>query len=90
MTGFLELPPEAIKDAEGVGELTQIYFVADCHDLGLELAISDPTKTDWNDESAQRQLLRKGDTFFVPPGNMYRYIIDVFDCPLLIHCVFTG
>lgn len=72
----MELPPTAIKDAEGVGDLLQIFFVADCQDLGLELALADPTKTDWSDETAQRQLLRKGDSFYVPPGNIYRFVLS--------------
>ncbi len=71
--GFLELPPGAIKDAEGVGHHWQICFVADCQESALELAIADPSNLDWNDKKAQRQLLRKGDSFYIPPFNIYRY-----------------
>jgi hypothetical protein len=73
VVGFVELPPGANKDAEATGDFVQVFFVADAQDLSLEFALSDPRKTDWNDEAAQRQLLRKGDSFYVPPGNIYRY-----------------
>jgi hypothetical protein len=29
----VDLPPQAIKDEEFVGEYVQIFFVADCQDL---------------------------------------------------------
>ena len=32
ITGFVELPPSAIKDAEGVGECAQVFFISDCQD----------------------------------------------------------
>jgi hypothetical protein len=38
----------------------------------VEFAISDPEQEEWNDATAQRQVLDKGDSFFVPPGNIYR------------------
>ena len=34
ISGFVELPAGAIKDAEGVGECTQVYFIASCQ-VGL-------------------------------------------------------
>ena len=70
--GFIELPPDAIKDAEGVGRFTQVFFVSDCQDGALELGLADPAKDEWVDRSAQRVLLKKGDCFYVPPGNIYR------------------
>ena len=30
--GFVMLPPGAIKDAEGVGECSQVFFVSECQD----------------------------------------------------------
>ncbi len=72
ISGFVELPPQAIKDAEGVGECAQVFFISECQDGALELGIADPKEPEWHDETAQRQLLNKGDTFFVPPGNIYR------------------
>jgi hypothetical protein len=32
IAGFLELPALAIKDAETVGEVSQVFFVSDCQD----------------------------------------------------------
>ena len=32
--GFVELPAGAIKDAEGVGECAQVFFVSECQDDG--------------------------------------------------------
>ncbi len=72
ISGFVELPAGAIKDQEGVGECAQVFFVSECQDGALELGIADPAEPEWNDETAQRLLLKKGDTFFVPPGNIYR------------------
>lgn len=72
ITGFVELPPGAIKDAEGVGECLQVFYVSDCQDMAAEFGIADPDQPEWNDATAERQLLRKGDSFYVPPGNIYR------------------
>lgn len=72
ITGFVELPGGAIKDAEGVGECTQVFTVAECQDGAVELGIADPNIPQWDDATAQRQLLKKGDTFYVPAGNIYR------------------
>ena len=68
----MDLPPGAIKDAEGVGKYSQVFFVSSCENDAVELGIADPTIDSWEDESAQRLLLRKGDSFYVPPGNIYR------------------
>lgn len=32
LSGFVDLPAGAIKDAEGVGECAQVFFIADCQD----------------------------------------------------------
>jgi centromere protein C len=72
LTGALVLPPEAIKDAEGVGECAQVFFVVDCQDGALEVDYADPKEDTWQDELAQRTLLSKGDSFYIPPGNIYR------------------
>lgn len=34
VSGFLELPPGAIKDDETVGQCSQVYFVSECQDKG--------------------------------------------------------
>lgn len=73
ISGFIELPPGAVKDAEGVGECAQVFAVSDCQEQSLEMALADPVEADWNEAIAQRQLLSKGDSFFVAPGNIYRY-----------------
>ena len=97
ISGFVELPAGAIKDAEGVGECAQVFFMSDCQDGAgtcvcpfvfslsvpylpptpllpkpVELGIADPSEPEWRDPVAQRQLLKKGDSFYVPPGNIYR------------------
>jgi len=40
--------------------------------IAVEVAIADPSNEVWVAESAQRILLKTGDSFFVPPGNIYR------------------
>lgn len=73
ISGFVELPPHGIKDPEGVGDCSQVFFVSDCQDGALEFAMGDPQNAnDWDDEKAQRLLLKSRDTFYVPPGNIYR------------------
>ena len=113
ISGFVELPAGAIKDAEGVGECSQVFFIANCQvyistnkaiispnsvqisyfiisltarfsstlvvfrvfffqDNAVELGVADPREEEWRDDLAQRVLLRQGDFFFVPPGNIYR------------------
>lgn len=72
ISGFVELPPGSIKDAEGVGECTQVFFISDCQDESIEIGIASPDALEWNDKTAQRQLLKKGDSFYVPSGNIYR------------------
>lgn len=34
--------------------------------------MADPENENWVEEKAQRVLLSKKDSFYVPPGNMYR------------------
>merc|ERR1719487_1753383 len=68
----MELPPGAIKDAEGVGSCCQVFTVAKCQDNTLELGLADPAAEEWVDETATRSLLCSGDFFHVPPGNIYR------------------
>lgn len=34
--------------------------------------MSDPVKEEWDDSIAQRVVLSEGDSFHVPPGNIYR------------------
>lgn len=72
ISGFVDLPPEAIKDAEGVGKYAQVFFVASCQEDAVELGIADPSVDTWTSQNAQRVILRKGDSFFIPPGNIYR------------------
>jgi len=38
----------------------------------VELGVADPAADKWNDANAQRVQLKRGDSFFVPPGNIYR------------------
>jgi hypothetical protein len=43
----------------------------------VELGIADPREDEWRDDVAQRSLLRKGDSFFIPPGNIYRCVFSI-------------
>lgn len=84
MSGQVVLPPRGIKDAEIVGECCQLFIVGDCQDNSgslivnkfipfvVELGLANPKEDVWVDEIAQRILLKKGDSFYVPPGNIYR------------------
>jgi hypothetical protein len=70
--GYIDLPPNAIKDAEGIGQFAQLYFVSDAQERSLEFGLADPKQDYWEDSTAQRVLLSAGDSFYVPPGNIYR------------------
>lgn len=70
--GFVDLPPEAIKDEEGVGRYCQVFTVVDCQPSALELGVGDPRGDAWDANTAQRLLLMKGDSFYIPAGNIYR------------------
>jgi len=70
--GTLNLPPRAIKDAEGVGLCTQIFFVSACQPQSVEMALAHPSEEEFCATTAQRFLLSAGDYFYVPPNNIYR------------------
>jgi len=72
ISGNLSLPPNAIKDAEGVGECTQVFFVQSCQPGAFEVALNDPDEEAFNPESANRFTMKSGDFFHVPPNNIYR------------------
>ncbi len=74
IAGNVVLPPKAIKDAEGVGLCSQVFNVGDCQPNSLEFALADPSSQDgeFDEKTAQRYLLSKGDMFQIPPGNVYR------------------
>jgi hypothetical protein len=66
------LPPKAIKDAERVGFLSNVFSVGDCQPNSLEFALADPQGVQFDEKTAQRFLLSKGDMFQIPPFNSYR------------------
>ena len=72
--GCMEVPPQGIKDEEGVGPCFQVFNVGECQPKSIELAVADPDINDGNyeSESAKRFLLSKGDMFQIPAGNVYR------------------
>ena len=72
--GNLILPPQGIKDQEGVGSCSQGFNIGDCQPQSLEVGIADPDINDgkFDAPTAQRFLLSKGDMFHVPAGNVYR------------------
>ena len=55
-----------------MGRYTQVFFVSDCQDGALEFGIAHPQEDAWDHKTARRVLLRRGDSFYVPPGNIYR------------------
>ena len=72
ISGNLALPPLAIKDAEGVGDCTQVFFVQTCQPGSFEVSINDPDEDSYVADTAKRFVLRSGDFFHVPPNNIYR------------------
>jgi hypothetical protein len=70
--GALNLPAQAIKDPESVGLMMQFFFVADCQPNSLEFGLANPDRSEWDDKDAQRFVLNPGDSFYVPPNNIYR------------------
>jgi hypothetical protein len=83
ISGFCELPPGGIKDAEGVGECCQVFQVASCQDGSVEFGLAHPSEEEWVDRLAQRTVLKARDSFYVPPGNIYRFV------GLTCHVTFT-
>ena len=84
ISGHVVLPPQGIKDAEGVGMCSQIFFVSSCQPKSFEVAIGAPEETSFNPDTAQRFLLSAGDFFHVPPNNIYRVEnhSDSYECKL--------
>lgn len=72
ISGQVVLPPQAIKDAEGVGVCAQVFSVAAGQPKALEFSLALPEEPGFNPETAQRYLLSPGDQFLVPPNNIYR------------------
>ena len=72
ISGHLTLPPRGIKDAEGVGLCSQVFFVGECQPNSIEFSLADPEENKFDAATAQRFLLSKGDFFHVPPNNVYR------------------
>lgn len=72
ISGHLHLPPKGIKDAEGVGNCAQVFFIQHCQPNSLEVAYGDPEEDEFQIETAQRILLNPGDFFYIPPSNVYR------------------
>jgi centromere protein C len=78
ISGYVRLPPSAVKDPETVGNCSQLFFVAECQGAALEVAVALPSATKdkrgarFDSATAQRYLLSAGDQFFMPPHNVYR------------------
>ena len=72
--GRLVLPPNGIKDAESVGECSQVFTIVSGQPGAMEVAYSDPNDEDgeFEPETASRFLLSPGDMFRVHSGNCYR------------------
>ncbi|GMI39287.1 hypothetical protein TeGR_g1023 [Tetraparma gracilis] len=50
ISGHVTLPPEGIKDAEGVGMCSQVFFVGECQPKSFEVAIGAPEESTFNPE----------------------------------------
>jgi len=72
ISGHVVLPPLAIKDAEGVGLCSQIFFIAYGQPKSIEIALARADEPQFNELTAQRYLLSPGDNFYIPPNNVYR------------------
>ncbi|KAK1733505.1 hypothetical protein QTG54_015793 [Skeletonema marinoi] len=59
IAGNVVLPPKAIKDAERVGFLSNVFSVGDCQPNSLEFALADPQGVQFDEKTAQRFLLSK-------------------------------
>lgn len=72
----MELPPRGIKDAESVGLATMLFFCCVGQAHAVELALNAPDEDDaagaFDADRAARLLLSPGDSFHVPPNNIYR------------------
>lgn len=64
-----------MKDPENAGDCVQVFFVSSAQEGSLEFSMADPDDADWKEKLAQRTLLSARDSFYVPPGNIYRYSI---------------
>jgi centromere protein C len=56
ISGFVSLPPRGIKDAESVGNCTQVFYVSNCQPKAFEVAIAIPSddQITFNQDTAQR------------------------------------
>ena len=43
----------------------------------VELGIADPAEDRWEDKLAQRYLMSPSTQYYIPPGNIYRFISSV-------------
>ena len=74
ISGHLDLPPGGIKDAEGVGDCTQVFYVVEGQPGSFELGLGKPSQVGppYDPDSATHFLLSPGDHFYIPPKNVYR------------------
>ncbi|GAB5030785.1 Hypothetical protein NocV09_00400620 [Nannochloropsis oceanica] len=72
VAGHMSLMPRKGKDPENVGPCSQVFHVLDCEKNSLELAVGELGEEAFSEGMATRFLLGKGDTFYLPPMNVYR------------------
>ena len=72
VAGHMTLMPKKGKDPENVGPCSQVFHVLDCEKNALELAVGELGEAAFSEGTATRFLLGKGDTFHLPPMNVYR------------------
>jgi hypothetical protein len=72
VAGHMTLLPGKGKDPENVGPCSQVFHVLDCEKNALELAVGELGEVAFSEGTATRFLLGKGDTFHLPPMNVYR------------------
>jgi len=73
-SGVLSLPPQAVKHFE-MAHQSEIFYVAQCSTNGLELRIH-----------RSKMKLSQGDSFTVPPSNVY-YLKNLSTKPVLLYFV---
>lgn len=74
VAGHMTLMPRKGKDPENVGPCSQVFHVLACEKNALELAVGELGEDafKFNEEAATRFLLGPGDSFHLPPMNVYK------------------
>ncbi len=72
VAGHMTIMPRKGKDPENVGPCSQVFHVLGCEKNSMELAVGEMGEEAFSEATATRFLLGPGDTFHLPPMNIYR------------------